>query len=221
MYQYFEQSKLSKHWYLSIPVIFLGIVGGTTSILPGKLAIFSLMVTAAIAIVIQYEKPALAKLYAPVKEKTWRWVIPIVIITIVVTFATIFLGQALGIQSVANGALDGPGTVGQKLFQLVLVCVSLIGEEMITAVMTLPFFSLLLSRMDEDKAWWIAEVIGSVLFGLMHVNVYHFNMYQCIVATGLTRLPFTWLWKKSDSLTTAIVAHILYDVILFLPEIFS
>lgn len=39
-------------------------------------------------------------------------VIPIVIITIVVTFATIFLGQALGIQSVANGALDGPGTVG-------------------------------------------------------------------------------------------------------------
>ena len=221
MYQYFEQSKLSKHWYLSIPVIFLGIVGGTTSILPGKLAIFSLMVAAAIAIVIQYEKPALAKLYAPVKEKTWRWVIPIVIITIVVTFATIFLGQALGIQSVANGALDGPGTVGQKLFQLVLVCVSLIGEEMITAVMTLPFFSLLLSRVDEDKAWWIAAVIGSVLFGLMHVNVYHFNMYQCIVATGLTRLPFTWLWKKSDSLTTAIVAHILYDVILFLPEIFS
>ena len=221
MYQYFEQSKLSKHWYLSIPVIFLGIVGGTTSILPGKLAIFSLMVAAAIAIVIQYEKPALAKLYAPVKEKTWRWVIPIVIITIVVTFVTIFLGQALGIQSVANGALDGPGTVGQKLFQLVLVCVSLIGEEMITAVMTLPFFSLLLSRVDEDKAWWIAAVIGSVLFGLMHVNVYHFNMYQCIVATGLTRLPFTWLWKKSDSLTTAIVAHILYDVILFLPEIFS
>lgn len=92
---------------------------------------------------------------------------------------------------------------------------------MITAVMTLPFFSLLLSRVDEDKAWWIAAVIGSVLFGLMHVNVYHFNMYQCIVATGLTRLPFTWLWKKSDSLTTAIVAHILYDVILFLPEIFS
>lgn len=51
--------------------------------------------------------------------------IPIVIITIVVTFATIFLGQALGIQSVANGALDGLGTVGQKLFQLALVCVSL------------------------------------------------------------------------------------------------
>ncbi|CAI3416746.1 MAG: hypothetical protein SOR80_02440 [Enterococcus cecorum] len=46
-------------------------------------------------------------------------------------------------------------------------------------------------------------------------------MYQCIVVTGLTRLPFTCLWKKSDSLTTAIVAHILYDVILFLPEIFS
>lgn len=128
------------------------------------------MVASAIAIVIQYEKPALAKLCAPVKEKTWRWVIPIVIITIVVTFATIFLGQALGIQSVANGALDGPGTVGQKLFQLALVCVSLIGEEMFTAVMT---------------------------------------------------LPFTCLWKKSDSLTTAIVAHILYDVILFLPEIFS
>lgn len=69
MFQYFEQSKLSKHWYLSIPVIFLGIVGGTTSILPRKLAIFSLMVASAIAIVIQYEKPALAKLCAPVKEK--------------------------------------------------------------------------------------------------------------------------------------------------------
>ncbi|MDY2954978.1 MAG: hypothetical protein SOR80_05365 [Enterococcus cecorum] len=41
MFQYFEQSKLSKHLYLSIPVIFLGIVGSTTSILPGKLAIFN------------------------------------------------------------------------------------------------------------------------------------------------------------------------------------
>lgn len=69
MFQYFEQSKLSKHWYLSISVIFLGIVGSTTSILPGKLAIFSLMVASAIAIAIQYEKPALAKLCAPVKEK--------------------------------------------------------------------------------------------------------------------------------------------------------
>ncbi|MDM8182636.1 hypothetical protein QUV97_03035 [Enterococcus cecorum] len=153
MFQYFEQSKLSKHLYLSIPVIFLGIVGSTTSILPGKLAIFSLMVASAIAIVIQYEKPALAKLCAPVKEKTWRWMIPIVIITIVVTFATIFLGQALGIQKVANGALDGPGTVGQKLFQLALVCVSLIGEEMITAVMTLPFYSLLKDRMSDNQAW--------------------------------------------------------------------
>lgn len=64
-------------------------------------------------------------------------------------------------------------------------------------------------------------MIGSVFFGLMHVNAYDFNMYQCIVVTGLTRLPFTCLWKKSDSSPTAIVAHILYDVILFLPEIFS
>ena len=116
MFQYFEQSKLSKHLYLSIPVIFLGIIGGATSILPGKLAIFSLMVASAIAIAIQYEKPALAKLCAPVKEKTWRWVISIVIITIVVTFATIFLGQALGIQSVANGALDGQEQLDKNYF---------------------------------------------------------------------------------------------------------
>lgn len=41
-----------------------------------------------------------------------------------------------------------------------------------------------------------------------------------LVITGLGRLPFTWLWIKSDSLWPAIGAHMVYDAVVFLPMIF-
>lgn len=69
-------------------------------------------------------------------------------------------------------------------------------------------------------AWIAASVISSLLFGMMHVNVYHWNMWQCLVVIGLTRLPFNWAWRKTDSLWGGIWAHIIYDLIIFVPAIF-
>lgn len=51
----------------------------------------------------------------------------------------------------------------------------------------------------------------------MHFKIYHGNLYQCLVVIGLTRLPFNYAWRKADSLWAGIIAHIIYDWIIFVP----
>ena len=100
------------------------------------------------------------------------------------------------------------------------VSFSLIGEELITASVAFPAYVFLKSRMDASKAWIYASIISALLFGMIHVNIYHWNLWQCLVATGLTRLPFNWAWKKTDSLQGGIWAHIIYDLIVLIPPMF-
>lgn len=110
----------------------------------------------------------------------------------------------------------GNGDAHSKIINLALVTISLVGEEMLTSAVTMPFFSLLRKKFSDRGALVVASVIGAVLFGSMHLVMYDFNIYQCIVTIGLTRLPFTWLWFKADNLKPAIVAHRVYDwIILF------
>ncbi|EHI70037.1 hypothetical protein ACVRY7_05290 [Streptococcus ictaluri] len=50
----------------------------------------------------------------------------------------------------------------------------------------------------------------------MHYQAFEGNLYQCLVVTGIGRLPFTYLWFKTASLRGGIYAHICYDYFLFI-----
>lgn len=214
-----NQAKLSKYAIVSIIIILIGVVGGTTHWLPGKLPYFSLLIAGALAIIIQFNWRVFAQTMGKINKSSIIWILPIIVLTFALSLGAVQLGNMLGFTSSANGAV-GNGNQTQQLITLAFVCISLIGEELITAAITFPIFNLLSSKMSIKKAWIISSIIGALCFGLMHVNAYNFNLYQCLVVTGLTRLPFNWLWVKSNSLWGGIIAHIIYDLIVFLPMIF-
>lgn len=219
MLQYFKTTPLSKNALLSAIVLILGVYLTVSGIFPLFIACWLFIITSALALTIQYNSKAISALFHPVtNKKTLLWIIPVVPFTLAISMFSSYLGTLLGQTSVANEAL-GHGDTTSKIINLLLISISLVGEEMITAAATMPFFSLLQKKYNQRTALILASIIGAILFGSMHVVAYDFNLYQCIVAVGLTRLPFNWLWFKSDSLWPGIIAHIIYDWALFIPMI--
>lgn len=219
MLNYLDSRSLTKFWWTSAATLLIGALLGTDSTLPGVLPYFAFIVFGGLSLYLQYGQGILAAILEKPKKGSWKLVIPVLIISYVIAFIFLGIGNLMGNQSVTNGA-TGSGPVATQLIRLFWICVSLIGEEIITAALTLPFISLLMKRFSDKRAWLVGAIIGSLLFGMLHFRAYDWNLYQMLVPIGLGRLPFTWLWVKADSLWPAVATHILYDLLLFLPAIF-
>lgn len=93
----------------------------------------------------------------------------------------------------------------------------LLGEEVITV---LPFLALLtwLHRtvgVGRSGAVVGAWLITAVLFGLIHLPTYNWNLLQCIVVIGSARLVLTLPWIMTKNLWVSTGAHIINDWLLF------
>lgn len=92
-----------------------------------------------------------------------------------------------------------------KLILLVLLLIEMTGEELLLASVILPMLSYL-------KKWnysWIFSVfIGSLLFSLMHLYAYDFNICFCVIA-GLSHIPMIQAWKVTNSLRGGIYTYFL------------
>lgn len=222
MLTHLKETKLSAKAWVTPFIILLGVIGGTTKgLLPFPLQASSLLIAGALAIAIQFGPVTLKRVLGPMKKGMWGWIILVILLSFALAFLTTFIGDTvLGIKPIANSAL-GDSTPWSKVYRFILVSFSLIGEEVITAAIAFPLFNLFAQKEETKKAWLKASIISALLFGLMHVNAYHWNLYQCLVAIGLTRLPFNWLWVKSDSLRGGIIAHVIYDAVIFIPMIIA
>ncbi len=93
----------------------------------------------------------------------------------------------------------------------------LIGEELIVTLPLMILIVLLVQRtkLSQSKAVVIAAVITAVLFGALHLPTYQWILFQCLVVIGVTRIPFTIATLKSNSMVSGVIAHIIYDWIIF------
>lgn len=93
----------------------------------------------------------------------------------------------------------------------------LFGEEVITL---LPFLALLqfLSRgagLGRKSAIIGAWLISSVIFGLIHLPTYDWNLIQCVVVIGTARLVLTLPWIMTKNIWVSTGAHVINDWLLF------
>jgi len=117
----------------------------------------------------------------------------------------------------AIGALAGESPSDQKLFFLHSIP-QLFGEEVLTI---LPFLALLhvahdrmgLSRTQSVLAAWL---LSSVLFGLVHLPSYNWNLLQCLVVIGSARLVLLLAYIRTKNIWVSTGAHILNDWAIFL-----
>jgi membrane protease YdiL (CAAX protease family) len=92
----------------------------------------------------------------------------------------------------------------------------LFGEEVITL---LPFLALLqvftrglgLGRKGAIIGAWL---VSSVIFGLIHLPTYDWNLIQCLVIIGTARMVLTLPWIMTKNIWVSTGAHILNDWLL-------
>lgn len=120
----------------------------------------------------------------------------------------------------ATAGLGGLDTAGQITF-FAKTIPQLLGEEVITL---LPFLALLqlfsmglgLGRKGAIIGAWL---ITAILFGLIHLPTYDWNLIQCIVVIGSARMMLTLPWILTKNIWVSTGAHITNDWLLFLVGI--
>jgi len=93
----------------------------------------------------------------------------------------------------------------------------LLGEELITI---LPFLALLALfhrglklalRLSVLAAW----ILSAVIFGLLHLSTYDWNLAQVLLVIGVSRLALTVPYLLTRSLWSSLIAHITLDWSIF------
>lgn len=95
--------------------------------------------------------------------------------------------------------------------------IQLIGEELFTI---LPFLALLwfftrCLHWSRGPAICAAWILTAILFALIHLPTYHWNLLQCLVIIGSARLVLTLAYIKTKNLWVCSGAHIINDWTLF------
>jgi len=128
-------------------------------------------------------------------------------------------GTAATNATIANATeLDGPGLINF----FAKVALQLLGEELITI---LPFLAILtlchrVAGLGRNKAVIIAWLVSALVFGLLHLSTYDWNLVQCIVVIGSARLVLMWAYIRSKNIWVSTGAHIINDWMLMAPTIF-
>ena len=116
----------------------------------------------------------------------------------------------------ATAQLNGMDTVGRIAFYAKTVP-QLFGEEVVTILPFLALLTLLSSRFGVGRKGAIvgAWLISSLLFGLIHLPTYDWNLIQCIVIIGTARMVLTLPWILTKNIWVSTGAHITNDWLLF------
>jgi uncharacterized protein len=115
----------------------------------------------------------------------------------------------------AAGLLADMDTAGRIAF-LAKMIPQLFGEEVITLLPFLALMQWLTARLGTGRKGAIigAWLISSVLFGLIHLPTYDWNLIQCVVVIGSARMVLTLPWILTKNIWVSTGAHVINDWLL-------
>jgi len=140
------------------------------------------------------------------------------VLNVVVTFALGAIVAALT-DATANpeAAVLADSSVLERLLFYPRTAIQLLGEELLTI---LPFLALLYflvakARWPRKRAVLLAWIATSIIFGLVHLPTYDWNVLQCLVVIGGARVILTLAYIRTKNIWISTGAHILNDWTLF------
>jgi len=116
----------------------------------------------------------------------------------------------------AATAVVGKGAAGLFAFYAG-TGIQLFGEEIITI---LPFLAIMylftkVFKMGRKGSVLWAWVITAVIFGLLHLPTYDWNVIQCLLGISVARLVLSLAYMKTKNIWVSTGAHILNDWLIF------
>lgn len=158
-------------------------------------------------------------LFRAVGWREVRWMVLFAILNIAVSLCVgLWVERFTAVQPNGVFALLDDASVADTLLFFARSAPQLLGEELVTV---LPFLALmaLLSRafgVQRKGAMVVAWFASALLFGLLHLPTYGWNIVQCVAIIGTARLVLTLPWIMTKNLWVSAGAHILNDWTLFL-----
>jgi membrane protease YdiL (CAAX protease family) len=157
-------------------------------------------------------------LFAKVGWRELRLMVGFALLNIVVSMSVGAIVHALAdvTPNAATAQLSGMDTVG-RIAYFAKTIPQLFGEEVVTLLPFLALMYALTNRFGVGRKGAIvgAWLISSLLFGLIHLPTYGWNLIQCIVVIGSARMVLTLPWILTKNVWVSTGAHIVNDWLLF------
>jgi membrane protease YdiL (CAAX protease family) len=161
-------------------------------------------------------------IFRPVGWREVRLMAGFALLNIIISMTVGSVVKALGTVTANAKVAGAAGLDGLQTANFFLnVAPQLLGEELITILPFLAILTLCHRRgMGRNAAMLTAWVASAVIFGLLHLPTYGWNLVQCLVVIGTARLVLTWAYVWSKNLWVSTGAHILNDWTLMASTIF-
>ncbi|SEI92326.1 CPBP family intramembrane glutamic endopeptidase [Demequina mangrovi] len=132
-------------------------------------------------------------------------------------------GVALSLNSVIGGTANPAGdtladaSAVERLHFFAATIPQLLGEELITILPLLALLSVLVRRYRWNRrvALATAWIATAVMFGLMHLPTYDWNVLQCLAYIAVARVLLTLAFVVTRNLWVSTGAHIVNDWAMF------
>jgi len=157
-------------------------------------------------------------IFGKVRGREVKLMVGFALLNIVVSMSigALVLAFSVTTPNAATAQLGGLDLAGRIAF-FAKTIPQLFGEEVITL---LPFLALLqvfsksfgIGRKEAIIGAWL---ITAMIFGLIHLPTYDWNLIQCIVVIGSARLVLTLPWIMTKNIWVSTGAHIVNDWLLF------
>lgn len=179
----------------------------------------SMLVAGTISLLVLYGWQNLKLFFHPVPSPKFRTLLKYTFAMFILEFV-ILLFLALFFQhsfsSLQGTALNyGPGvrpSLPIRIWVTFTIVVSIVGEEVGMASISIPLVHILLQTKIKKLAWPLVNVLGCILFASLHLPHYHFH-WAFPILVGITRYPITLSWKSTDTLRTGIYLHWISDAV--------
>jgi uncharacterized protein len=147
----------------------------------------------------------------------------IAILNIAVTLAIGALLKTYGTVTANAGVAGAADLEGARLASFFAkVGLQMLGEELLTI---LPFLAILWychakAGMGRNAAVLTAWLVSAVIFGLLHLPTYNWNIVQCLLVIGSARLVLTWAYVLTKNIWVSTGAHVINDWTLISSTVF-
>jgi membrane protease YdiL (CAAX protease family) len=157
-------------------------------------------------------------LFGKVGWRELRLMFGFALLNIVVSFSVGAIVRAFAdvTPNAATAQLGGMDTAGRIAFYAKTLP-QLFGEEVVTILPFLALLVLLSHRFGVGRRGAVvgAWLISSLLFGLIHLPTYDWNVVQCIVIIGTARMVLSLAWILTKNIWVSTGAHVINDWLLF------
>ncbi|HDR7414408.1 TPA: CAAX amino terminal protease [Bacillus toyonensis] len=143
-------------------------------------------------------------------KKTW-WIALYIIF--IIMFVALTVSTITSFEFATN-----QGFVGERkliLFRIFVLFIQLFGENLIFISLLLGCYKLLQYVTSHERTIIIISfLLASIIFGILHLPTYNFNLIQCIFFIGIPALPHLIVFVKYQNAHMGYWVHLNYDLML-------